>query len=440
LVTSKKQHKTTEPKKSLTGLAKYTSTHPAVPTGMPSSVIQNSLVLVKKTANSLIVFKPPVSYSIWRTQYQNFKNLFPNHPWAGTLYGIKVNIPRNAVAFTTLPLLRDELEESFTPGQSKVIAGVGTGLVESLFTARARVIKTIMHTSKDAPTHKEVWAALPVVARGEKVKAAIKWGAAKGVAYWVTFPVLTQLFEEQFKQEIKHFQLGDSYTLRAADYLLAGAAAGAIAPLVSYPLDVLEKRAILNPGQNQLQKTWNYYCRYGLRNTIAHNTHVGFLKTALPRMMLSSALFNFTLHLAKSGCDAVFVKEEYHHKPSVVSPVLSSPANISNTPLPVVAVTPVAPSLASATSAFGKPFILGASVKSNSVVPVVSSALYRSNGFFGSNLQFLAANPKQAITPDAMRFARLVGPLEKQFSASGKKALVVTPASCAPVDSVKLKV
>jgi hypothetical protein len=455
LVTSKKQS-TIEPKKSFSNYFTYRGESPTA--GVPASAVQNALVPVKAMPNALVVYKPPVLFNFpvlntpasygWRAQYQNFKNIFPNQPWAGTLYGIKVNIPRNAVAFTTLPLLRDQLEESFTPRQSVGIAGVGTGIVESLFTARARVIKTIMHTSKDNPTHKQVWASLPVVARGEKVKAAIKWGAAKGVAYWVTFPVLTQLCEEQFKQGINYFQLGDSYALRAADYLLAGALAGAVTPLISYPLDVLEKRAILNTGQNQIQKTWNYYCRYGLLSTIKHNTHVGFLKTALPRMMISSAFFNFTLHLAKSGCDVVFVKDEHHHKLPVASPVVSVPPNSSSPSLPVVAdsvvATPAASTLPVASTV--------ATVKPNSVVPVSASTLSGSNGLFSSSVQVVAANPELAArlfrvtpasVPEAMRFVGMFGPLAQQINTSRQKVPVVTPVPSVPsvpVESVKPKV
>jgi hypothetical protein len=425
--------------------------------------VQNALVPVKVLPNALVVYKPPVLFNLpvlktpvsygWRKQYQNFKNIFPNQPWAGTLYGIKVNIPRNAVAFTTLPLLRDELEESFTRKESLVIAGAGTGVVESLFTARARVIKTIMHTSKDNPTHRQVWDSLPVVTRGEKVKAAIKWGAAKGVAYWVTFPVLAQVCEEQFKQGIDHFQLGDSYALRAADYLLAGALAGAVTPLISYPLDVLEKRAILNTSHNQIHKTWNYYCRYGLLSTIKHNTHVGFLKTALPRMMMSSAFFNFTLHLAKSGCDAVFVKEEPHHKPPTAAPAESVPANLSSATLPVVVEGPVGalpvPTLPVASVIPGAPVISTGSVKPTSVFPVFLSTVHGSNGLFSSNVQVAAFNPviaaallsvKPGPTPEAKRFVGMFSPFAQHVNASKQKASVVAPAPSVPVESVKPKI
>jgi hypothetical protein len=267
----------------------------------------------------------------WKIPYQAVKGMFPQHPWAGTLYGIRTNLPRNVATFTALPFLRDELEEQgYTPMQSKVIAGLGTGLLESIFTARARVIRTLVHTAKTNLSHQQVWEATPANKRSASVKSAMKWGAGSGMVYWSAFPALTQLFESQFKVAINYFQLGNSYTVKTFDYLLAGALAGAITPIFSYPLHIAGQRAMLKPQQNQVQRTFNYYCYHGLKNTIVNNTHVGFVGTALPRMMLSSAFFNLTLHIAKSACDQVFDKEEIHHKApeqkSVPAPVAPKPA------------------------------------------------------------------------------------------------------------------
>jgi hypothetical protein len=389
----------------------------------------------------------------WRAQYQSFKNFIPSQPWAGTLYGIQTNIPRNVVVFTALPLLRDELEDHFTPGQSKVIAGTGTGIVETLFTAQNRVIKTIMHTSpeKAGLSHKQVWASLPVVMRGEKTKAAIKWGAAKGIAYWVTFPVLSQLCEEQVKAGVDYFQLGDSYVVAGASYMLAGAVAGTITPLISYPLDVLEKRAILNPAKNQLQKTWEYYCRFGLRDSIKYNTHVGFIKTALPRMMISSAFFNLTMHMSKSACDAVFLKREHHHEQPVALPVMKAPPVLPTPPAPKLAEPVVASTFLNVPTqalpvATATPDV---AVKQSSVVSVYyPSALYRARGLFSPSEQVLAANSclpkklaeaKPLFKPDPKQFAGLFSPLSQHIMLC-QRASVVTPAPSVPVEGGKPKV
>lgn len=255
-----------------------------------------------------------------RSAFQNFKATFPEHPWAGTGYGIKTNIPRNAATFTFVPMVNDELQgRSLTSMQCDVVAGLGGSMPEAIATARLRAIRvqhqlytsTLSAKVKPlAPRH--YWNTIPAEVRSANVKSALVWGIAKNGAYWAVFPALTTLLESQLTRAIKHFELESFQSFVMLDYAMAGAIAGGIAPVVSYPLDVMEKRAIFDPNESQFKRTWNYYCQHGMWKTIQNETHVSYFKTVLPRMMISSALYNLTLHAAKASCDVALEKEDRH--------------------------------------------------------------------------------------------------------------------------------
>jgi hypothetical protein len=249
---------------------------------------------------------------------------FPKDPWAGTAYGIQTNIPRNIALFTMIPIIKDRLEDRhYTPLQADFLAGIGAGTIESVATARQHAKKTrhqlyvLDPFNKTLKSPHEVWQEMPMKLRTANVKSAIMWGVPKCGVYWAMFPALTTFFEAQFKFAIQHYQFKKSSLVDFIEYAAAGALAGALAPIPSYTLDVMGKRAIKNPEESQFKRVWNYYCQYGMWKTVKDETHVGFIKTALPRMMISSAFFNLTLHTAKALCDVVVKKEDHRVLPTL---------------------------------------------------------------------------------------------------------------------------
>ncbi len=248
---------------------------------------------------------------------QRFKAWFPEHPWAGTLYGIKTRILPNAATFTFVPMIKDKLEGgSFTSLQCDVIAGLSGSIPEAAGTARSKAIRVQhqLYTSTlppDAkpPTPRDYWNTLPANLRSANVRSALIWGIAKNSGYWAVFPAATTLLELQFTAIMKSHQLENSPGVETIGYAAAGALAGGLATLMSNPLDVIEKRAIRDPDTYQLKRVWDYFCQHGLWKTVTHETHPRFLGLSLPRMMAGSALLNLTAHAAKGGCDTVLEKE-----------------------------------------------------------------------------------------------------------------------------------
>lgn len=249
-------------------------------------------------------------------------------PCRGTCYTIRTNLPRNWAVFTALPFVRDELQQyDISPRNSKIISGIGAGTLESAFTAANVVKRSIIYIEdkqqaeiKGKTSFKSIWRNLSASEQYNLKKPAFLWGACRGAIYWMGVPVLSEFFEQQFKT----FPLAKSHS--NIDYILAGAAAGGLTAIVSYPFDVLQKRSIACQYEQYkagitankkaykdlvgcaIKETTAFYQAHGLWKTITQNTHKGF-SLAFGRVAASTGMLNFTLHGAQQTCDTLFEKE-----------------------------------------------------------------------------------------------------------------------------------
>jgi hypothetical protein len=239
-------------------------------------------------------------YTRKSASYQSvFKQVLQN-PFIGTGHAIKRNIPRNAMVFSALPIVRKELEEKgYTSATSQLMSGVPAGIIDALVMAKTTVVRIRQHT-----LNLDLKQASATVTM-QDLRAAREWGVKRGVAYWMTFPITTDWCESILSP--KELVKDEKPTHKNLIYLAAGGVAGGVAAALSYPLDVALRRNVIFPHVLPIKEMFENYCQHGFFNTVKNSTHRGFPISGA-RVVVSSAIINWAYHAAEAIWSPVLTK------------------------------------------------------------------------------------------------------------------------------------
>lgn len=295
----------------------------------PIERIHAQLAISGKTGLAVNVQNPSSSFLRKTVKFMRHA-VFSEPMWRGTLYSITTNVPRNALIFPSWPLIKEKLKnQGYDPLQTAMISGMSVGSIDSLLTARTRLVKSVINISDNVITPKQIKTNLKN--EGQQITGILhawKWGAVRGGLHWSIYPIIAKGIEKGVNFAIDYTGFQHSSFARMINYSISGAFAGACTAFITYPLSLAETRALVNHYQhhtlsvkreNQINTIYHYYCKHGLMKTVTEKTHRGIVVTSVPRMAGIGLFFNLALHSSEWISQRLFETEHADKNKSIKS-------------------------------------------------------------------------------------------------------------------------